>query len=108
MGTVTGIDADDVLNVRAEASYDAEFIGELLNGAQVEILDTVTDDEDNTWYKINTGNKEGFVSADYVVNNSEIKNLDKSSSVTEESEEDDETEDGSDDETDGSDDEDYE
>ena len=36
MGTVTGIDADDVLNVRAEASYDSEFIGELLNGAQVE------------------------------------------------------------------------
>jgi len=107
MGTVTGIDADDVLNVRAEASYDAEFIGELLNGAQVEILDTVTDTEGNTWYKINTGNKEGFVSADYVVNNSEIKNLDNSSSVTEESEEDDETEDGSDDETDGSDDEDY-
>ncbi len=105
MGTVTGIDADDVLNVRAEASYDAEFIGELLNGAQVEILDTVTDDEENVWYKISTNGKEGFVSADYVVNNNDIKNIDKSSSVTEESEE--ETEDENDDEDDGSEDEDY-
>ena len=57
------------------------FIGELLNGAQVEILDTVTDEDENVWYKISTGGKEGFVSADYVVNNDEIKNLDKSSSV---------------------------
>ncbi|WP_049962785.1 SH3 domain-containing protein [Ruminococcus sp. HUN007] len=107
MGTVTGIDQDDVLNMRAEPSYDADSIDELTNGAQLEIIDTVTDSDGNEWYKVKSGDKEGFVSKEYVVKNDEIRNIDNSSSEPEESEdEDDEDEnDESEDEDDESDDE---
>ena len=110
-------------NGLCKINADFKFDNEALDKAPIEVIltdislnvpkvmgtvtgiDAVTDEDENVWYKISTDGKEGFVSADYVVNNSEIKNLDKSSSVTEESEE--ETDDETDDEDDGSDDEDY-
>lgn len=95
MGTVNGI--DDFLNIRSGASYEAETIHELVNGDQVEILDTVTDDEDQEWFKIRYNDIEGYVSATYVVRNEDIKNLSNSSSKPEESSE---AEDENDEETD--------
>lgn len=57
------IPKDQKLNVRAEASVDAEVLTELSDGAEVEILD----DAFANWLKVVTPfGIEGFVKTDYV------------------------------------------
>ena len=68
----TAVFADDIngvgeihasmLNVRAEPNTDADIIGSLYDGEQINII-TKTN---KTWFKIDIGGKTGFVHADYV------------------------------------------
>jgi hypothetical protein len=51
-----------VLNVRRDSSTKRNPIGKLKRGTSVEILDHT-----GNWYKIKSGNTEGYVSGDYVV-----------------------------------------
>ena len=50
------------VNVRAEASEESEIIGKLYNNCVGTFLA-----EENGWYKIKSGNVEGYVSAEYCV-----------------------------------------
>lgn len=49
------------LNVRKNATTNSGILGTLLNGAQVEIVETL-----NGWYKIKYGNSYGYVSSSYI------------------------------------------
>ncbi len=51
-----------VLNVRRDPSTNRKPVGKLKRGANVQILDSV-----GNWYKIKSGQMEGYVSGDYVV-----------------------------------------
>ena len=53
----------DYVNVRAKADQESEAVGKLYANNACEILKTV---KDGTWYKIRSGELEGFVSAEYV------------------------------------------
>lgn len=54
------------LNVRESANADASIVGKMTNYAACEILG-----EENGFYKITSGNVEGYVSADYVITGEE-------------------------------------
>lgn len=54
--------AEDCVMIRKEPSVDSEAVGKLYFGAGFEILD-----EADGWIHIQSGNCEGYVSADYVV-----------------------------------------
>ena len=61
---VSGVAADDVLNVRAAPSADAEIIGTLAHDAEgVEIVEP---NDRHTWGKVNLGEGPGWVSLAYV------------------------------------------
>ena len=49
------------LNVRKNATTNSGILGTLLNGAQVEIVETLSG-----WYKIKYGNSYGYVSSSYI------------------------------------------
>ena len=51
-----------VLNVRRDPSTNRKPIGKLKRGTNVQILDRA-----GNWYKIKSGQTEGYVSGDYVV-----------------------------------------
>jgi uncharacterized protein YraI len=51
-----------VLNIRPDPSTKRAAIGKLKRGASVQILESI-----GNWYKIKSGNTEGYVSGDYVV-----------------------------------------
>lgn len=53
---------DGNLNIRKEANSSSTIVGKMTNYAACEILD-----EANGFYKIKTGNAEGYVSKDYIV-----------------------------------------
>lgn len=50
------------LNVRKEPNADADVVGKLYNNCAANILEVVGD-----WYKIESGNVEGYISSKYVV-----------------------------------------
>lgn len=52
---------NDYLNVRAEASTDAEVVGKLYVNGVATVLETL-----DGWYKIESGNVTGYASADYL------------------------------------------
>lgn len=54
------------LNVRKEPSTDGSIVGKMTNNAACEILG-----EENGFYKITSGNVEGYVSKDYIVTGEE-------------------------------------
>ncbi len=57
---------DGNLNVRANPGMEGEVVGKMTNYAACEILG-----EENGWYKITSGNLEGYVSAEYVITGEE-------------------------------------
>ena len=57
----TGIVTTDTLRVRKDASTNASIIALLSIDDKIEILE-----EKNGWYKVIAGDKEGYVSADYI------------------------------------------
>jgi len=57
---------DGNLNIRKEASASGSIVGKMTNYAACEILG-----EENGFYKVKTGNAEGYVSMDYVITGEE-------------------------------------
>ncbi len=57
---------DGNLNVRKKASTSGSIVGKLTNYAACEILEEL-----NGWYKIKSGNVEGYVSAEYIITGEE-------------------------------------
>ncbi len=75
MGTVAGL--DDYLNLREQPSSSAEAITQLVNGDEVEIVESYTSDDGTEWYKvIYDETMTGYVAAEFVVKNTDIKNND--------------------------------
>ncbi|MBQ0043307.1 MAG: C40 family peptidase [Lachnospiraceae bacterium] len=58
----------ETLNVRNSASENGSKVGELSNGAAVEILS-----EEDGWYKIESGKVSGYVKANYILTGDEAK-----------------------------------
>lgn len=56
------INISSYLNVRNEASHNANIIGSLSNGTKVDIVE-----ENGEWYKINYNSGYGYVSREYIV-----------------------------------------
>ncbi len=57
----------DELNVRADASTDADIVTTLQNGTLASIVDGPVDGGDYTWYEISYDDFDGWVAADYLV-----------------------------------------
>lgn len=53
---------DDQMNVRSEASADSQLVGRMRRGDVADIIERL-----DGWYKINSGNVEGYVAAEYCV-----------------------------------------
>ena len=64
--------AEDCVMIRKEPSTDSEAVGKLYFGAGFEILD-----ETDGWIHIQSGNCEGYVSADYVVTGKDAEEVAK-------------------------------
>lgn len=62
----------DSLNVRADASEDAEIVGSLYKGSKAEVIEQGTE-----WTKIKSGNVEGYVKNEYCVYGAEALQLAK-------------------------------
>lgn len=58
---------DNYVNVRSEPNTDSEVLGKLYNNSAGTILETT----DNGWYRIKSGNVDGYVKCEYVVPNDE-------------------------------------
>ena len=54
------------VNIRVEPNTEAEVVGKLYNNAAGTILETV-EQEDGTWYKVESGSVTGYIKADYFV-----------------------------------------
>ena len=63
-------DVDQQMNVREEPTTDSGIVGRMRKGDVAEIIEAV-----DGWYKITSGNVEGYVSADYVVTGDEAYEL---------------------------------
>ena len=89
----TGIVTTDTLRLRKDASTNASIIALLSINDKVEVLE-----EKNGWYKVIAGDKEGYVSADYInvleevndteetENNEEIENTESEENIENEEE----------------------
>lgn len=80
----TGIVTTDTLRLRKDASTNASIIALLSMDDKVEILE-----EKNGWYKVIAGDKEGYVSSDYIkvleeVNTPEVTEAEEETNNTEE------------------------
>ena len=63
---VTGVKADDVLNIRAEPHADAEIIGTLAPDAtNIEVVEENFPGR-SSWSRVNTGERSGWVSSNYL------------------------------------------
>ncbi len=54
------------VNIRVEPNTEAEVVGKLYNNAAGTILETV-EQEDGTWYKVESGSVTGYIKSDYFV-----------------------------------------
>ena len=61
---------EEFLNIRAEASDDAEVMGKIYKGAAAEVLE-----RGDVWTKITSGNVEGYVKNEFCVTGFEAENL---------------------------------
>ena len=68
------------VNVRSEPNTDSEVLGKLYNNSAGTILETT----DNGWYRIKSGNVDGYVKCEYVVPNDEelAKEAEKLNKIT--------------------------
>ncbi len=60
------------LNVRNKPSVSSNVIGYLYSNCVVSIYDTV-DNSEGSWYLVKSGDVEGYVSSDYVLNRCSCK-----------------------------------
>ena len=62
VGSTGFAQCSEYLNVRSDASADADPVGKVYNNGSLEILGVTPDG----WYQVRSGNVEGYVNADYV------------------------------------------
>ena len=55
---------NDFVNVRAESNTTSGIVGHMYNGSVCEILERA-EEEDGTWFKVVSGNVEGYVRSDF-------------------------------------------
>lgn len=67
---------ENYVNIRQDASTEAEVLGKIYNNAAATILETV-EKEDGTWYKVKSGSVEGFIKAEYFATGEEAEALAK-------------------------------
>lgn len=61
---------DKYVNVRREANTDAEIVGRMYDGAVAQIQESVSK-EDGEWFKIVSGQAQGYIKAEYFIYGSE-------------------------------------
>ena len=66
IGTTAFALCDEYLNVRSEADKESAPVGKLYNFGSMEIIDV----DENGWYKIRSGNVEGYVAGQYLATGS--------------------------------------
>ena len=66
VGTTAFALCDEYLNVRSEADKESAPVGKLYNFGSMEIVDV----DENGWYKIRSGNVEGYVAGQYIATGS--------------------------------------
>ncbi len=66
--TIAMSQVDNYVNVRSMPSTDGEIIGKIYNNCAATILETVGD-----WYKIESGNVQGYIKAEYFVTGDEAE-----------------------------------
>lgn len=54
------------VNVRSEASTNGKIVGKIYNGAVAHVLE-ITDGEDGDWFRMVSGNVEGYIKAEYFI-----------------------------------------
>ncbi len=57
-------EVEDYVNVRNQPSVDGDIVGRIYDGAVAEVLETVGEGEEE-WYKITSGNVEGYIKAEF-------------------------------------------
>lgn len=62
------------VNVRSDASTSGAVVGKIYNNCAATILETV-DGEGGTWYRIQSGNVQGFIKAQYFITGSEAESV---------------------------------
>ena len=63
---VSDIDEDSYINIRSEANTDCEVVGKLYSKSAVTVLGT-----EGEWYKIHSGNCEGYIKREYIITGDE-------------------------------------
>ena len=62
---------EEYINVRSEADENSEVVAKLYNDGSA----TVEETQDNGWYKIRSGNSEGYVKAEYFATGEQAKEI---------------------------------
>ena len=62
---------ENYINIRSEADENSEVVAKLYNDGSA----TVEETEDNGWYKIRSGNAEGYVKAEYFATGEQAKEI---------------------------------
>ena len=57
---------DNYVNVRVEPTTESDVVGKIYDGAVAEIVETV-DGEGGQWFKVTSGNVEGYMKAEYFI-----------------------------------------
>ena len=67
-------DDEGYVNIRTDASTEAEVVGKIYNNCAATIEETVSR-EDGDWYKIKSGTVEGYIKSDYFVTGDEAEKV---------------------------------
>ena len=78
VGTTGFALCDGQINVRASGDTDGEIVGVLNNKNAVQIEDV----DENGWYKIKSGNVEGYVAGQYIATGSDAQQIAATSGYT--------------------------
>jgi len=65
----------DFVNVREAASTDSEIIGLIYDGAVAQVVETVYDSNNEKWFKITSGNVEGYIKAEYFISGNDAADV---------------------------------
>lgn len=63
---VSNIDENSYINIRSSASTDSEIVGKLYSNSAVTVLAV-----EGEWYKIHSGNCEGYIKSEYIITGDE-------------------------------------
>ncbi len=65
------VQCQEYVNIRSEASTDGEIVGKIYHNGKLDILDKTEDG----WYKVHSGNVDGYIKSDYVVTGEEAQSI---------------------------------